>query len=103
MTTNSSFLSRRDFAIGGACALLAALTARGALADTEGLSTLVTRIFGDRRFEEDRIRLLVPPVAENGMVVPVSIEVDSPMTPEDHVLSLHLFALDNPVPHVSTL
>lgn len=102
MTTNSSFLSRRDFAIGGACALLAALTARGALADTEGLSTLVTRIFGDRDFEEDRIRLLVPPVAENGMVVPVSIEVDSPMTPEDHVISLHLFALDNPVPHVST-
>ena len=102
MTTDSRFLSRRDFAIGGACALLAALTARSALADTEGLSGLVKRVFGDRGFDEDRIRLLIPPIAENGMVVPVSIEVDSPMTPEHHVLSLHLFALENPVPHVST-
>jgi sulfur-oxidizing protein SoxY len=102
MTINSRSLSRRDFAMGGACALLAALTARSAFADTEGLGALVTRLFGDRSFEEDRIRLMVPPVAENGMVVPVSIEVDSPMTPEDYVMSLHLFALDNPVPHVSS-
>jgi len=102
MATNACFPSRRDFAIGGACALLTALTARGALADSDGLGSLVKRLFGDKSFEEDRIRLQVPSIAENGTVVPITIEVESPMTPEDHVLALHLFALDNPVPHVSS-
>ena len=102
MATNSRLLTRRDFAIGGACALMIALVARDAIADTDSLGTLVRKLFGDKSFEEDRIRLLVPAMAENGSVVPVSIEVESAMTPADHVMSLHLFALDNPVPQVSS-
>jgi sulfur-oxidizing protein SoxY len=102
MATHSRFLSRRAFAIGGVCALTAALTAGRAAADTDSLSTLVKRLFGDKTFEEDRIRLQVPSIAENGTVVPITIEVESPMTPADHVLSLHLFALDNPVPQVGS-
>jgi sulfur-oxidizing protein SoxY len=102
MSTNSRLLSRRDFAVGGVAALLTALAAGGAVANTDSLGIMVERLFGDKSFEEDRVRLLVPPIAENGTVVPVTIEVDSPMTPQDHVLSLHLFALENPVPQVSS-
>jgi sulfur-oxidizing protein SoxY len=102
MPTNSGLFSRRDFAIGGACALLTALAGRGALAENDALTMLVKKFFSDESFEEDLIRLVVPPVAENGTVVPVTIEVESPMTPEDHVLSLHLFALENPVPQIAS-
>jgi sulfur-oxidizing protein SoxY len=102
MSTNSRLLSRRDFAVGGVAALLTALAARGAAANTDSLGAMVKRLFGDKSFEEERIRLLVPALAENGTVVPLTIEVDSPMTPQDHVLSLHLFALENPVPQVSS-
>ncbi len=102
MSTNSRLLSRRDFAVGGVSALLAAFAAGGAAANTDSLGAMVKRLFGDKSFEEDRVRLIAPAIAENGTVVPITIEVDSPMTPRDHVLSLHLFALENPVPQVSS-
>jgi sulfur-oxidizing protein SoxY len=102
MATRYRFLSRRDVAIGGACALLTALAARGATAQTDGLASLVKKLFVDQNFDEDRIRIMVPSIAENGTVVPVSITVESPMTPEDYVMSLHLFALENPVPQVGS-
>lgn len=44
--------------------------------------------------------LEVPRLAENGSVVPVTITVDSPMTAQDYVKSIHLFAENNPLPRV---
>lgn len=42
----------------------------------------------------------MPRLAENGAVVPVIISVDSPMTEQDYVRSIHLFAEKNPLPRI---
>jgi sulfur-oxidizing protein SoxY len=43
----------------------------------------------------DKIKLKVPEIAENGAVVPVTVEVDSPMSAEDYVKTIHIFATKN--------
>ena len=45
-------------------------------------------------------QLEIPRLAENGNIVPVAITVDSPMTEQDYVESIHLFAERNPLPRV---
>lgn len=42
-----------------------------------------------------KIKLKVPEIAENGAVVPVTVEVDSPMTEADYVKAIHIFATKN--------
>jgi sulfur-oxidizing protein SoxY len=46
------------------------------------------------------ITLDLPLVSEDGSAVPLGITVDSPMTPEHHVRSIHVFASGNPTPEV---
>jgi len=43
----------------------------------------------------DLIKLSVPEIAENGAVVPVKVEVDSPMSEENHVTSISIFTTGN--------
>lgn len=42
-----------------------------------------------------KIKLKVPEIAENGAVVPVTVEVESPMTEADYVKAIHIFATKN--------
>lgn len=42
-----------------------------------------------------KVHLKAPEIAENGAVVPVTVEVDSPMTDDDHVKAIHIFATKN--------
>ena len=44
----------------------------------------------------------MPSIAENGLVVPVNLSVESPMTTADYVRTIHLIAPDNPVPLVAS-
>lgn len=62
----------------------------------------VDRVLGARTMQEGRITLRVPPIAENGNTVPLSVSVESPMTAADHVKAIHLFADKNPTPDVAT-
>ena len=57
-------------------------------------------LFGERNITPGRIKLEVPRLAENGNIVPVTVIVDSPMTEQDHVKSIHLFAESNPQPRI---
>jgi sulfur-oxidizing protein SoxY len=41
------------------------------------------------------IKLTVPEIAENGAVVPVKVNVDNPMTPQNHVKAIHVLAKKN--------
>jgi len=45
--------------------------------------------------KSDKIKLTVPEIAENGAVVPVKVEVKSPMTEEDYVKSIHVLNTKN--------
>jgi sulfur-oxidizing protein SoxY len=58
------------------------------------------RALGDIELIEGRVNIQVPSLADNGNSVPCTILVDSPMTPEDHVRELHMFAAINPRPFV---
>ena len=42
-----------------------------------------------------KVHLKAPEIAENGAVVPVTVEVDSPMTDDDYVKAIHIFATKN--------
>jgi sulfur-oxidizing protein SoxY len=44
----------------------------------------------------------VPPLIDNGNAVPLSVEVESPMTEADHVKAVHIFTERNPQPYVLT-
>jgi len=73
---------------------------RPAAATPEELAAALRETFGDRPISQGRIKLEIPRLAENGNIVPVAIAVDSPMTAEDYVQSIHLFAERNPLPRI---
>jgi len=80
----------------GACLLMV----RPAVATPEELAVAIRELFGDRAINPGRINLEVPRLAENGNIVPVTVTVDSPMTEQDYVKSIHLFAESNPQPRI---
>lgn len=88
--------SRRVFlklTAGGAIALAGGGMAFASPADVDAL---IEKMTGGKKAAAGRITLDLPTIAENGLVVPVNFEVESPMTPDDYVKSVHLFAEANP-------
>jgi len=73
---------------------------RPAGATPEDLRVAMREQFGERPITPGRIKLEVPRLAENGNIVPVTVTVDSPMTEQDYVKSIHLFAESNPQPRI---
>ncbi len=97
-------LDRRGFVAAGgaliATTILMGPAARAALPEVE---TAIKELLGDRTAEEGRISLELPEIAENGNTVPLTVEVESPMTAEDHVKAVHIFADGNPLPQVAKM
>ena len=93
--------TRRDAMTLAAIAGLAAiLTPRMSFADEKAVAAEIGKLYGDKKMESGKIKLDVPEIAENGLVVPVNVEVESPMTDADYVKSVHVFADGNPLPGV---
>jgi sulfur-oxidizing protein SoxY len=80
----------------GACFLIA----RPATATPDELLVALRETFGERPITRGKVNLTMPRLAENGSVVPVTVSVDSPMTQQDYVRSIHLFAEKNHVPRI---
>lgn len=96
-------LSRRGALKAGAFAAVATVLAgRLAFADTNAVTAELKKLYGDKAMAESKVKLDVPEIAENGMVVPINVEVESPMTDADYVKSIHVFADGNPLPGVVT-
>ena len=93
-------LTRRILLAAGATfAVLPIATAQAsALADSDMAKLLA----GRTPKEGGPLKLDIPSIAENGLVVPLAAEMDSPMTEADHVTAIHIFADGNPVPSVAT-
>jgi sulfur-oxidizing protein SoxY len=49
-----------------------------------------------------KVTLELPPLSENGHVVPMRVAVTSPMTQADHVRAIHVFTEKNPQPYVAS-
>ena len=94
--------SRREFlgtAAGGA--LLPLLPWQTTLANPSLLETLQQEVTGAALVQQDAISLELPRVADNGNSVALKVTVDSPMSADDYVKSIHLFAPANPRPVIA--
>ena len=81
-------------------ALAACLVPRMAIADADAVAKELKKLFGEKAFADGRIKLDIPEIAENGFVVPVTVDVESAMTQTDFVKAVHIFAEGNPLPGV---
>ena len=57
---------------------------------------------GDRQPQPEGMTLTLPKIAETGYSVPLTVSVDSPMTPEDYVERVHIVVSGNPEPVAAT-
>ncbi|WP_280939926.1 thiosulfate oxidation carrier protein SoxY, partial [Methylobacterium sp. CCH7-A2] len=90
-------LTRRSTLTAGALAAFASLLgSRLAFADEKAVMAEIKKLYGDKPLGEGKIKLDVPEIAENGLVVPVNVEVESPMTEADYVKAVHIYADGNP-------
>jgi sulfur-oxidizing protein SoxY len=64
------------------------------------LQDAIAGVVGDKPPQRGRITIDIPPLVENGNVVPMTVSVDSPMTETDHVRAIHIFNEKNPQPYV---
>ena len=93
--------------VAGATGALALGAPRSAGAQQLGIQERVEdgvqRVFGNRPLKDGAglVKLEVPLIAENGAVVPVSVEATSPMTAANHVKHIYIVADRNRIPIVT--
>ncbi|MBV8652822.1 MAG: SoxY-related AACIE arm protein [Alphaproteobacteria bacterium] len=90
--------SRRDVLIGAGLTL--ALRPRDVFATPEMMQEALRKIVGEATVTPGKVTLDLPPLVENGNVVPLSVAVESPMTEQDHVKAIHVLNQKNPQPYV---
>ncbi len=91
---------REALTLAGVAGLAAFLAPKMLLADEAAVAAEIKKLYGDKKMESGKIKLDVPEIAENGLVVPINIDVESPMTDSDYVKAVHVFADGNPLPGV---
>ena len=103
--TNTASFTRR-------AVLTAAAAAGGGLAsgvfispldasDSDDDVAIIKQLTGKTPVESDRVHLVMPRTFPNGYTVPLSFEIDSPMTEADHVRHVRVFAPRNPLVEVA--
>ena len=94
--------SRRTFlqAAAAGLGLGAVITVAPAHATPAAMEDAVRKVVGSSRVSKGRVKLELPPLSENGNTVPLTVSVESPMTPADHVRAIHVFTELNPQPDV---
>jgi sulfur-oxidizing protein SoxY len=94
--------SRRDFLIAaaGAAGGIGLAVSRHAHATPAEMQDAIRKVTGGAPVRSGRVKLEVPPLIDNGNAVPLSVAVESPMTPSDYVKSIHVVTERNPLPNV---
>lgn len=69
----------------------------GALQPEEKVDATLKRLFGGRPIKDGSsvIKMELPLIAENGSVVPITVEVQSPMTPASYVKNIYIISDKN--------
>ena len=86
--------------IGGTIAMSS--IAMPVLADAASVAAKVNSLTGGAATTEDGVFLDLPEIAENGNAVKVAFEIDSPMTSDNFVKTVHVMADGNPTPDVAS-
>jgi sulfur-oxidizing protein SoxY len=76
------------------------VTLRPAEATPTMLASAIRNVVGTAVVKTGKVKLEVPPLVENGNTVPMTVSLASPMTPDDHVKSIHVFNEKNPQPNI---
>ena len=92
--------SRREFLVGAAVGLGAVIAVTPAHATPQEMQDAIRKVVGSAAVTKGRVKLELPPLSENGNTVPLTVSVESPMTPADHVRAIHVFTELNPQPEV---
>jgi sulfur-oxidizing protein SoxY len=97
--------SRRDFLDGATrfisgAGLVLTVGASTAHATPETMLAAIKSVIGDAALRKGKVKLEVPPLVENGNSVTTMVSVDSPMTAENYVRTIHVFNEKNPQPNV---
>jgi sulfur-oxidizing protein SoxY len=94
MRQHTPLTSRRAVVVGATVVTAASLlTAR---ADTADLERSLTELTRGTTPNSSRVKLTLPELAENGNVVSLLVEVESPMTATDHVKTITILSEKNP-------
>lgn len=112
-------LDRRKVLLTGASTLAALASGRTALAEgtlvatkdaaendatrsiapprpTPQFEEALRNVLGDRVPVNERLRVDIPDLVENGNIVPYTLAADSPMTEDDHITRMYLLSTQNP-------
>ena len=103
MSSYYGISSRREFI--GTTAVVGIATLSGvpsAYATPDAVAAEAKKLFGDKKILDGKIKLDLPTIAENGLVVPLGFEVESPMAEKDYVKAVHFFAEGNPNPQIAS-
>ena len=87
----------------GLLALGFCLNPIAALAKKEEADEAIKKITGGAAIREGKVTLVIPPLVENGNLVVLKVSVDSPMTANDYVKTIHVIAEGNPLPNIFTV
>jgi sulfur-oxidizing protein SoxY len=95
--------SRRNFLIAAgslAGGIGLGSAAGGAHATPDEMREAIRKVTGQAPVRRGRVKLDLPPLIDNSNSVSLSVVVESPMTPANHVKAIHVFTEKNPLPNV---
>ena len=100
-------MRRRDLLIGAgtglaALALPVVAAGEGPSERSAAFETAFKQLVGDNLPDTALISMELPEHAENGNIVPYTLSVESPMTDQDYIKTLHLLSTANPNAKVAT-
>jgi sulfur-oxidizing protein SoxY len=96
-------LTRRQILSAFAVAVFGQVSTVGhaAIAVPDQLQSFIMEATGGQSPQSGKVKLTMPPLAESGNSVPLKIQVESPMTAEEYVKSIHVFSERNPRPVIA--
>ncbi len=93
--------NRRAFIKCGLVSASILLLPKALQASPADVNAAIINRFGEDPLQTGRVTVTLPPISENGYSVPLTVEVHSPMTPDDHVVRIGVFAEENPLPQIA--
>ena len=91
---------RRFLGLAATAGTIPIVTLRPLEATPAMLSMAIRNVVGEAQLRTGKVRLDIPPLVENGNTVPMTVSVESPMTKDDYVKSIHVFNEKNPQPNI---
>ncbi len=88
-------LNRRELLVAGATGIIALAIPVRAVARV-ALDEAIRSFAGGAEVRTGRVKFEISPLVENGNAVPVSVDIESPMTAAEHVRRIALFNEKNP-------